>query len=153
MFTTDNGTANSTVGRLGDVFVRGGKTYLSENGINPPMFVIGPGIEKGTVSSALVDFTDIYPTLLELAGATYKKDKIDGVSFADIIKGQRTSIKQFALSMGGHPALVGSDDRIKSTKGFRDRVIIGDQFKIYLTCQRTINRIYDLENDPYETRN
>ena len=153
IFTTDNGTANSTVGRLGDVFVRGGKTYLSENGINPPMFVIGPGIEKGTVSSALVDFTDIYPTLLELAGATYKKDEIDGVSFADIIKGKRTSIKQFALSMGGHPALIGSDDRIKSTKGFRDRVIIGEQFKIYLTCQRTINRIYDLEKDPYETRN
>ena len=153
IFTTDNGTVSTAVGRRGDVYVRGGKTFLSENGINAPMFVIGPGVKKGSVSSALVDFTDVYPTLLELAGAKYDKSEIDGVSFADVIKGKRTSVKQFALSMGSHPALIGEDDRVKSTKEFRDRVIIGEQYKIYLTCQRTINRIYDLNADPYETKN
>lgn len=153
IFTTDNGTVGTVIGRRGDVYVKGGKTYLSENGINAPLIVIGPGVKKGSVSTALVDFTDIYPTLLDLAGATYDKSEIDGVSFADVIKGKRKSVKQFSLSMGSHPALIGSDDRVKSTKEFRDRVIIGEQYKIYLTCERTINRIYDLNIDPFETHN
>ncbi len=41
----------------------------SENGINAPFIVNWPGtISEGIVTDALVDFTDMYPTVLEMAG-------------------------------------------------------------------------------------
>ena len=153
IFTTDNGTSENIIGRRDDVYIRGGKTYLSENGINAPLFVIGPGIKKGSVSTALVDFTDIYPTLLDLAGVSYRAEDIDGISFADILRGKRTTVKDFAMSMGSHPAMIGPDNRVKNFVEFRDRTIIGQRYKIYLSVRREIEQIYDLEKDRFETHN
>lgn len=152
-FTTDNGTSGNIVGRCNDVYIRGGKTYLSENGINAPFFVMGPDVKKGTVTTALIDFTDIYPTLLDLGGAEYDSKEIDGKSFVSVLKGESDKAKQFAVSMGGHGAMIGNDGKVKNFVDFRDRVVIGNKYKIYLSLDRQIERIYDLLADPYEKNN
>lgn len=150
-FTTDNGTVGTVVGRRDDVYVRGGKTYLSENGINTPFLVIGPNIKAGSKTDALIDFADVYPTLLDLGGTKKVDSRVDGKSFAALLRGDRNyRSKEFAMSMGGHPAMIGKDGMVKNYFSFRDRAIIGEKYKIYLSVDRKISRIYDMQNDPYE---
>ncbi|MBN2452610.1 MAG: sulfatase-like hydrolase/transferase [Lentisphaeria bacterium] len=71
-FTGDNGTG----GR--------GKGQPTERGARVPMIVNGPGRVRPTgVCPALVDLSDILPTLAQLAGASVPADRpIDGHSFA-----------------------------------------------------------------------
>lgn len=154
IFTTDNGTTSAVVGERNHEYIRGGKTYLSQNGINAPMITICPQSEKHHVSDALIDFTDIYPTVLDLAGIKNTDSRIDGHSFADIIRGT-TNIgkRQYALSMGGLCATIGTDDRVHNFCSFRERAIIGQRYKLYLTRAREVSRIYDLINDPFEKEN
>ncbi len=155
MFTTDNGTAGSIVGMRNDHYIRGGKTLLSENGVNCPFLVYSPKSKSHRETNAIIDFTDISATILELTGSTPdSKYKGDGVSFVSVIEGAETSNKGYALTSGGHPARIGkSDDRVKSQYDFRDRAIVGETYKVFLTSEREIERVYDIANDPYEQNN
>ncbi|MCK4853059.1 MAG: sulfatase-like hydrolase/transferase [Bacteroidales bacterium] len=153
--TTDNGTTRSMIGERNGEFIRGGKAFLTENGINAPFIVLVPGSRQGSESDALVDFTDIYPTLLDLAGIDLPQDdRIEGSSFSSILRGDELKgSRDWILSMGGHPAMIGPDGRVKSYFAFRDRVMRDGRYKVYIDTLKRIHRIYDLEEDPYETNN
>ncbi|MCT4589444.1 MAG: sulfatase-like hydrolase/transferase [Carboxylicivirga sp.] len=155
IFTTDNGTSGTVIGRRDDVYIRGGKAHLSENGINSPFIVKTPNAVKNHDTDALVDFTDIYPTLLDLAGVKSKnKSQLDGQSFAKVINGKATQGKRdWTLSMGGYRAMIGNDGRVKNCFVFRDRILRNDRYKAYVDTLKNIHRIYDLEADPYEQKN
>ncbi|MFR9651275.1 MAG: sulfatase-like hydrolase/transferase [Rikenellaceae bacterium] len=154
MFTTDNGTSGACVGIRNGVIVRGGKTKLSENGINCPFMVKTPKSNKKVESNALIDFTDVGPTIIEITGSKRMKERVDGVSFANVLSGKVTqSDKGYALSMGGSPAMIDGDKRVKNITTFRDRTIIGEQYKIIVDLDRSINRVYDIVNDPFERNN
>jgi arylsulfatase A-like enzyme len=68
--------------------LHGGKTHLYEGGIRVPFIVRWPGVIKGgSVTDQPVMGIDLYPTFLEIAGATQPKHYIlDGVSFAPLLK-------------------------------------------------------------------
>ncbi|MFI3263561.1 MAG: sulfatase-like hydrolase/transferase [Rikenellaceae bacterium] len=155
MFTTDNGTGSRVVGMRNGHYIRGGKTLLSENGINCPFIVHVPGQTKQRTSEALIDFTDMYPTFLDLTNSTDNgKYKIDGRSFAGVLKGKdKNTDKGYALSMGCHAAYIGDDGFVKNMYPFKDRAIMGDKYKVYITIDRVIDRVYDIPNDPYEKNN
>lgn len=154
IFTTDNGTSSGCVGNLNGTYIRGGKTLQSENGINCPFIVHVPGQKESRVTDAIVDFTDISATILELTGTERDpKYKLDGVSFVPVLNGADKSPKGYAVSMGGHPALISDDLRVQNMADFRDRVIIGDKYKAYITMERKIERIYDITNDRFEQVN
>ena len=89
IWTTDNGTSGSIVGDLNGKMVRGGKSMLSENGVNAPFVINAPGIvPKGITSHALIDFSDLLPTLCDLAQISPDKNyEYDGISFAPEIFG------------------------------------------------------------------
>jgi hypothetical protein len=79
---------------------------------------------------------------------------IEGTSFASILRGEEIgSPRNWILSMGGHPASIGSDGRIKNYFSYRDRVIRDERYNVYIDTLKQIYRIYDLEKDPYETNN
>jgi len=69
--------------------LRDGKGTLYEGGVRVPLVVRFPGrIQPGTTSDALVGCTDVYPTLLDLAGlATDPAQVKDGISYADVLRG------------------------------------------------------------------
>ncbi len=155
ILATDNGTSGACVGMRNGNYIRGGKTLLSENGINCPFMVYTPDQTKKIETNALVDFTDLFPTVLELTG-TPKDDtyKMDGYSFASVLKeGGDKSLRNWALSMGSHPAIISEDDRVVNTYSFRDRAIMGENYKIYLSTEREIERVYALDSDPLEANN
>ena len=68
-----------------------GKWNLYDAGIRSPLLAAWPGvIQPGTRSEALVQWIDLLPTLIELAGGTAPRD-IDGRSFAEVLRGRRTA--------------------------------------------------------------
>ena len=78
--------------------VPGGKKQLNNAGTNVPMIANWSGtIKAGQVVDDLVDFSDLLPTFLDLAGASLPAGrKLDGVSFANRLRGQGASTRSFA---------------------------------------------------------
>lgn len=70
--------------------LRDGKGTLYEGGVRVPLIVRWPGkIAAGSTSDAIVGCTDVYPTVLDLAGlAPPAEQKIDGVSYAPVLRGE-----------------------------------------------------------------
>lgn len=68
-----------------------GKWNLYDAGIRTPLLAAWPGvIPPGSRSDALVQWIDLLPTLIELAGGR-PPEGIDGRSFADVLRGRRTA--------------------------------------------------------------
>lgn len=69
--------------------LRGGKASIYEGGIRVPAIVVWPGVvEPDSRNDALVQSEDLYPTILEMAGAPRKEDQpCDGVSMLPALKG------------------------------------------------------------------
>jgi len=97
VFTSDNGglsTGDRAISQdqgwpTSNYPLRAGKGWLYEGGIRVPLIVRVPGGRSGEKSGRLVTSTDIYPTLLELAGLPFKPDQHqDGESFAAALAGE-----------------------------------------------------------------
>ena len=78
--------------------VRGGKGDLTDAGTRVPFVANWPGtLEPGQVVDDLVDFSDWLPTFLDLAGGDVPRG-IDGISFADRLRGGAASPREWALA-------------------------------------------------------
>ena len=82
IYTTDNGTGRSLTYPYKDEQRVGEKAYATEGGSHAPLIVNAPSlIEPGLVCGDLVDFSDVLPTLAEIAGAELPDIELDGRSF------------------------------------------------------------------------
>jgi arylsulfatase A-like enzyme len=155
IFTSDNGSTASITGSINGVEVRGGKQRETESGVCMPFIAWGPGIvPRGVVTDALTDFADLLPTFVELAGGTVPDDlEIDGESIAPLLLGQADdSPRQWILSMGVGPAKL-DEQGIRGVDDFAPRVIRDKRYKVWVGSDRTIHRLYDLVEDPWEQVN
>lgn len=80
IFTSDNGY------HMGEMSMRTGKMTPFDFDSRVPFVIVGPGITAGSVSDEITSNVDIYPTLLEWAGAPVPTD-IDGVSMVPVFSG------------------------------------------------------------------
>lgn len=71
--------------------LRGGKATMFEGGIRVPGVVVWPGItQAGTMTDAMIQTTDLYPTILNLLGIALPEDHVvDGVDFTPALQGKR----------------------------------------------------------------
>ncbi|MEN8966249.1 MAG: sulfatase [Polaribacter sp.] len=71
--------------------LRGGKATMFEGGVRVPTVIAYPGVTKpGTKTDALIQSTDFYPTLLNLAGLKKpKKYAIDGLDISKTLEGKQ----------------------------------------------------------------
>jgi arylsulfatase A-like enzyme len=155
IWTTDNGTSGSIIGDLNGKSVKGGKSMLSENGVNAPFIINAPGIvPEGITSDALIDFSDLLPTLCDLAQTSPdKKYEYDGISFAPQIYGiENKSKRDWIMALGSNPAKI-ENGRIKNAFDFRDRVVRDKNFKAYIDTLNKIYEIIELKSDFYEENN
>ncbi len=89
LFTADNGTPKKVTSRMGAKVIQGGKGTLTDAGTHVPLIANWPGTTPaGTTCDDLIDFTDVMPTLVELARARLPDRTIDGRSFAPQLKGR-----------------------------------------------------------------
>ena len=95
MIAGDNGTAGYGKGKL-----------TSEVALRVPFIVYGPGcVKRIGPSDALVDFSDIMPTLSELAGANFPDGyALDGKSFAPLLQGEPFAGREWIHSFLAPPA-------------------------------------------------
>lgn len=100
LFAGDNGTPNWLVTRMKDGRnIPFGKATMKETGSWVPLIASWPAvIRSGSVYEGLVDFSDILPTCLSLAGVPLPKD-IDGVSFAPVLEGSGKSPREWVHSL------------------------------------------------------
>jgi len=90
IFMSDNGGLSTSEGHpTSNLPLRAGKGWLYEGGIRVPMVIKWPGgAAPGTVSHVLVNSTDFYPTLLEMAGLPLNPAQhSDGTSLVPLLKG------------------------------------------------------------------
>ncbi len=65
-----------------------GKWTLYDGGIRLPMIAVWPGVSpRGKRTEAMISFTDILPTFIELAGGK-QPTSLDGRSFAAVLRGK-----------------------------------------------------------------
>ncbi|ARV15220.1 sulfatase-like hydrolase/transferase [Polaribacter sp. SA4-12] len=87
IFTADNAT------------LANGKGSCSELGVRVPLIVFGGALKNKGVSDVMVDFTDMYPTVLEMAGIDVSEMKeLDGTSFKSILDNKPYQGKPFVFS-------------------------------------------------------
>lgn len=153
VFTTDNGSPGLTGRRHGRA-VRGAKAKMVEAGTAIPFVVTGPGIKPGTVTDALIDFTDIAPTFVDLAGGKLPEaHTYDGKSFAPLLQGKADdSTRAWVMSMGGKPAKL-RDGRVVPADPYDERVLRDKRFKVWVDGHGKITKLYDMPADPWEETN
>ncbi|WP_366184024.1 sulfatase [Flavobacterium ovatum] len=88
IFTSDQG------GFFSNAPLSGGKTggnTLGEGGARVPFLMYYPGVTKANTSSAIpIQTTDVFPTLVDIAGGKVCKDKqVNGKSLLPIVKGEK----------------------------------------------------------------
>jgi arylsulfatase A-like enzyme len=124
---------------------RGGKQSHYDGGLRVP-FVMRwpPGIAAGSRSDYQGLVFDVFPTLLELAGAPPPAD-LDAVSLAPALRGQPMppSRELYFVRREGGPAYGG-----KSYEA-----IIRDGWKLLQNDPYSPLELYNLNDDPYEQRN
>lgn len=155
VWTTDNGTSGNIIGHINGKAIRGGKTYLTENGVNEPFIVNWPEkIPLGKVTDALIDFSDLLPTFADLGGTTLPNEfQFDGKSFKNLILGEKDkSDRDWILTMGSLPARI-NYGRVKNVHKFRDRALRGERYKVFVDTLQQITEIYDLKKDIKEVNN
>lgn len=88
LFTGDNGTGGE------------GKSTATEKGARVPLIANGPGIVKPRGNTmALADTSDIFPTVIALAGATLPaKHVVDGRSLAPFLRGERNTTREWIFA-------------------------------------------------------
>ena len=130
IFTGDNGTPKTVTSKMGDRKIKGGKGKLTDAGTHVPLIVNWSGnTPAGTVCNDLVDFSDFFPTLTEIAKAEFPKQvKIDGKSFASQIQGKKGQPRQWAYTEWKGEAWI----RTHNWKLYRD------------------GKLYNMKNDPLE---
>ena len=119
------------------------KGSVKEGGHKVPMFVSWPNkITTASTYNHQISSLDIYPTVLDLAGANVPENKIiDGVSFMDkIIAGQNARPEDGLIIM-------------RPQNGFHNGGIAYDNWKITKTGNNGSWNLYNVLTDPGETTN
>ena len=159
----ENGLRIRTDSRLvkdGDIFVAvKGTAY--DGGVNVPFLVAGAGVAKGAVSKGLINTTDIFATVAELAGANYAPlapsaattgpTVVDSVSIVPYLrKPGLPTIRQFVFTDMFLPTGSGTIPAIirQGIRGQRYKLMFhaapNGSFKYFM---------FDLLQDPFELNN
>lgn len=106
IFSSDNGGVGGyrragidVQGITDNAPLKGGKGMLYEGGIRVPYIFRWKGtIAAGSTNATPISSVDLYPTMLELAGAAAPADyPLDGVSYAALLRGERKTLDREAL--------------------------------------------------------
>jgi len=155
IFTTDNGSSGGITGTRKGRKIRGGKAKKTENGVCAPYIVNCPGlVPQGVVTDALTDFSDLLPTFAELGGAQVPADvHIDGVSIAPLLLGKTKDTPRTWIMALGHGAAKLDKEGVRGKVDYTERVIRDKQYKVWVSEQRKMTKLYDLLSDPFEENN
>lgn len=151
-----------------------GKFTVYDRGLNVPFVARWPKVIKaGTSSDALIHYTDVVPTFIEMAGGE-PITNVDGKSFLSILKGNDTEIHDYIygvqtnqgiLAASVFPARMIRSSKYKYIRNFNSVEVLdqnqGDNVYVNAFLSIGANKykntpyeeLYDVENDPFEQNN
>jgi len=137
LFTGDNGTHPAIFSAMKDgTVIQGGKGLTIETGIHVPAIATWKDhIPPGTVTDHLIDFSDIFPTLMEAARIDPGSFHIDGKSFYPLLRGENYEPKPYVYEYY-HPRW-GSFDSAE--------YVLNQDYKLYSSGE-----FYRIAEDPLE---
>ncbi|MFT4540301.1 MAG: arylsulfatase B [Planctomycetota bacterium] len=119
-----------------------GKGTMYEGGIRVPLMIRGPGVQPG-VCDSLVMATDLYATIIELAGGVSSAE--DSISLVPYLGDpQRPPLRDFAYSERFTPTGPGPPDEWW-------QAIVGERYKL-IRHSASADQFYDLHADRFEQR-
>ena len=127
-FTADHGLAVGHHGLMG-------KQNMYEHSLRAPFLVTGPGVQPGVVDAPIY-LQDVMATSLELAGVA-KPEHVEFQSLLPLIRRESTQ----ATAEPVYGAYLGLQ-----------RAVIAGGFKLIVYPKSGVVRLFDLENDPAETK-
>jgi arylsulfatase A-like enzyme len=143
LFLGDNGSA--PVGVLPPWPKSQTKGALTRGGVRVPFIMAGPSVAaRGARTDALVNTTDLFATVLDLAGIDVPPPE-DSVSFAPVLSDPEASTRRFAFAEHFSPNGMGPWD--EHSVAIRD-----DRYKLVVRNGRP-QAMYDLQQDKMERRN
>ena len=135
IFMGDNGTPGRVRNR--SIYANGAKGTLYEGGLAVPMVISGSGVtRKNERDSNLINSTDLFATIIEIAGGSSTELPEDSISFARLLNSTEDSDRTFSFTE------YDSD----STSGWAIR---NENYK--LINNGSEQQLFKLDNDPYET--
>ncbi|MEI8045086.1 MAG: sulfatase, partial [Verrucomicrobiota bacterium] len=185
------------VSEQGSSFPYGGKWSLYDTGIRTSSFVRWPGkIKAGSTTDALMEYVDVPPTFLEIAGVdptkvdtgcpdVEGKRGFDGQSFLSVLLGKTNRLRDYVFAQHTTVGIIGfkepypiravRDNRYKFIRNLApennywvaflhgtpvakswEKDAVNDPAlaaRMKWLSHRPGEELYDLEGDPYETRN
>ena len=121
----------------------GNKITMHEESVRVPMFAFGAGIQPGQKTSALVSALDVYPTLIELSGASAPPQSLMGKSLLPLLKDpaarHRDTVFCECVGVGGT-----AEQGHRMARGDRWKLILSDANEEFL---------FDQQEDPFELTN
>lgn len=145
IFSSDNGGETTVTTNTG---LRGGKSQLYEGGIRVPLVARWPGqIPGGRLCAAPVVSTDLYPTLLQAAGARRPAGKsFDGSSILPVMQKPGTAVPEREICWY-YPL-----ERDHFLGGRSAMCIRRGRWKLIEFLGSGERQLFDLQDDPGETR-
>lgn len=139
MFIGDNGSPGQLSRRSGGGGQAKGSLY--DGGTRVPLIISGPGIARGR-SGALVNATDLYATILALAGRGSGAE--DSLSLLPVLKGAATAGRKYAYA----EHFTAAQSRGRSATGWAIR---DARYKL-VQKDGAAAELYDISRDPGEQR-
>lgn len=94
------------------------------NGVQSAMVVRWPGqVEAGSETNAMVEYTDITPTFVDIAGGS-TDGKVDGRSFRDVLLGKTDRHKTYSYSLMTTRGVINGSD------AYAIRSVIGPKYRL-----------------------
>jgi len=136
------------------------KYTLFEPGVHIPMIITWPGnVKANSVNNALVDFTDVMPTLIEIAGGE-PHNNMDGKSLLPLMQGENITLHEDLFLSFTCLGVNGVNEP------YPIRAVVTEQYKLIHYLNHTITPpkgsvktksheylLFDLKNDSKESKN
>jgi arylsulfatase A-like enzyme len=129
VFAGDSGLAIGSHGLFG-------KQSIYEHSMRVPLIFAGPGVPKNARREAFAYLLDVYPTLGALAGVRGPEGS-EGANLSGVMTGSASSVRDEVFLAYS-----------KTQRSLRD-----ERWKLMRFPQIGVSYLFDLQNDPDETRN
>lgn len=118
--------------------IKGAKSFTINAGCHVPLIISWPKfMKKGRIYESLIEFSDFFPTLMEVAGVSVDDKDIDGKSFLSVLKGSSVTTRETAF--------VHYDPQWYKTSLNRNRFAQTLNYKLYRD-----KRFFNISIDPLE---
>ncbi|GAA4945632.1 sulfatase [Algibacter agarivorans] len=151
-----------------------GKFTVKDIGLKVPFVARWPKVIKpGTTSNQLIHYTDVLPTLMNIAGGKSIED-MDGNSFLPLLQGNDVEVNKYVYGVRTNQNILNSevfpsrmirDKRYKYIRNFNSLEVVEQNLTGKPNVDYFIKRganthkdepheeLYDLQNDPFEQNN